>query len=232
MAAVPPSDPAPASDPAPSADPSWPTVVFDLDGTLVDTIGLIVDSYHHAFETVLGRREDEARIRAWIGRPLQQCFAEASPEHAEALFAAYSEWNAANTDRLVKRYAGVDRLVADLAAAGVTVAVATSKRREPAARALQLTGLDTLIPVIVTQEDTPAHKPDPAPLLLAVSRAGGDPQRAAYVGDAVVDVLAAQAAGMTAIGVLWGAGDPEAIRAVGPAAVATTVPELRHLLLP
>ena len=55
-----------------TASPSlrWPTLVFDLDGTLVDTIGLIVASYQHAFRTVLGHEEDEARIRAWIGRPL------------------------------------------------------------------------------------------------------------------------------------------------------------------
>ena len=69
---------------------AWPTVVFDLDGTLVDTINLIVASYQHAFRTVLGREEDEARIRAWIGQPLLRCFRESSPAHADALFAAYT----------------------------------------------------------------------------------------------------------------------------------------------
>jgi pyrophosphatase PpaX len=86
---------------------AWPTVVFDLDGTLVDTINLIVASYQHAFRTVLGREEDEARIRAWIGQPLLRCFRESSPAHADALFAAYTTWNEANTERLVRGYAGV-----------------------------------------------------------------------------------------------------------------------------
>ena len=102
-----------------TASPSlrWPALVFDLDGTLVDTIGLIVASYQHAFRTVLGHEEDEARIRAWIGRPLVRCFQEAAPDHADELFAAYTAWNEANTDAMVRSYAGVADLLGDLAAA-------------------------------------------------------------------------------------------------------------------
>ena len=210
----------------------WPTVVFDLDGTLVDTIGLIVASYQHAFRSVVGTEPDEARIRAFIGRPLIACFQEAAPEHADALFTAYTEWNEANTERLVRSYAGVAELLTDLRAAGAAVAVATSKRRHPAAWALELTGLTDLVPVLVTMEDTAVHKPDPTPLLLAVARAGGEPGRAAYIGDAVVDVQAARAAGMTAIGVLWGAGTEADVRAERPYAVAPSVAALRDLLLP
>ncbi|HRC13016.1 MAG: HAD-IA family hydrolase [Actinomycetales bacterium] len=209
----------------------WPTLVFDLDGTLVDTIGLIVASYQHAFRTVLGHEDDEARIRAWIGQPLLRCFQEAAPEHANELFAAYTAWNEANTDAMVRSYAGVADLLGDLAAAGARVAVATSKRRPPATRALELTGLTDLVPVVVTMEDTAVHKPDPTPLLLAVARVGGEPGRAAYIGDAVVDVRAAQAAGMAGIGVLWGAGTEADVRAAAPHALAPTVADLRALLL-
>jgi pyrophosphatase PpaX len=112
------------------------------------------------------------------------------------------------------------------------VAVATSKRHPPAAKALVLTGLTDLVPVLVTMEDTTVHKPDPTPLLLAVERAGGEPGRAAYVGDAVVDVRAAQAAGMAGIGVLWGAGTEADLRAAEPLGVASNVAALRALLLP
>lgn len=214
-----------------TSTPRWDTVVFDLDGTLVDTIGLIVASYQHAFETVLGRREDERRIKAWIGRPLQDCFAEADPGRAGELFRAYSEWNAANTERLIRPYAGVQALLGELRQAGVGIAVATSKRREPATIALRLTGLTDLVEHLVTMEDTPVHKPDPRPLLLALGKAGGRAERAAYVGDAVVDVQAAQAAGMAAVGVLWGAGEEASVRAAGPTAVAETVRQLADLLL-
>jgi pyrophosphatase PpaX len=109
--------------------------------------------------------------------------------------------------------------------------VATSKRRPPAQWALALTGLTDLVPVLVTMEDTAVHKPDPTPLLLAVERLGGEPGRAAYIGDAVVDVRAAQAAGMAGIGVLWGAGTDGDLRAAQPHAVAPDVAALRALLL-
>ena len=228
-----PAGPATSAGPAgrAGARAAYETVVFDLDGTLVDTIGLIVDSYQHAFRTVLGRQEDERRIRAWIGQPLLRCFQEASPAHADELFAAYTEWNEANTTRLVRGYAGIPELLGELAGAGVRVAVATSKRRPPAARALELTGLTSLVPVLVTMEDTPVHKPDPTPLLFAVDLAGGEPGRAAYVGDAAVDLRAARAAGMAGVGVLWGAGEEADLRAERPSAVCAQVSALRSVLL-
>ncbi|MBK8470321.1 MAG: HAD-IA family hydrolase [Candidatus Phosphoribacter sp.] len=212
-------------------EPPWGTVVFDLDGTLVDTIGLIVESYQHAFRTVLGQEQAQERIRAWIGQPLIRCFQEASPKHAQELFAAYTLWNEANTERLLRPYAGVDALLRDLAEAGVGVGVATSKRREPAAWALRLVGLSELVPVVVAMEDTPVHKPDPTPLWLALERCGGRLGSAAYVGDAVVDLQAARAAGMAGVGVLWGAGLEADLAAQHPQALARTVNELRALLL-
>lgn len=215
----------------PPGRPAYPTVVFDLDGTLVDTIGLIVASYQHAFRTVLGHPQDEVRIKAWIGQPLIRAFREVSPEHADELFAVYTAWNEANTERLIRSYAGVDGLLRDLAAAGVAVAVATSKRSHPARWALQLTGLTDLVPVVVTMEDTLTHKPDSAPLLLAVRRSGGEPARAAYVGDAHVDMAAARGGGLTPVGVAWGAGTVEELRAGGAETIVDTVSALRILLL-
>lgn len=216
----------------PSTRPRWSTVVFDLDGTLVDTIGLIVESYQHAFRTVMGTEVPESRIRAWIGQPLIRCFREASLEHADSLFDTYSTWNAENTERLARPYAGVDSMLRDLAAAGVTIAIATSKRLEPTRNALRLCGLEGLVGTLVTMEDTSRHKPDPAPLLLALERTGTRPEHAVYVGDAAVDVRAANAAAMAGIGVLWGAGRREDLQAASPSALVTTVDQLRELLLP
>ena len=188
--------------------PRWPAVVFDLDGTLVDTVGLIVASYQHAFRTVLGAEEDEARIRAWIGQPLIRAFREVSPERADELFATYLEWNSANTERLIRRYAGIDTMLAALDEAGVAVAAATSKLRGPAEMAVRLTGLAEHLDVLVTLEDT------------------------VYVGDAVVDVKAARNAGMSAIGVTWGAGTREAVATARPDVLADTVDDLVAALLP
>ncbi|RKT76877.1 pyrophosphatase PpaX [Terracoccus luteus] len=213
--------------------PRWPVAVFDLDGTLADTIGLIVASYQHAFRTVVGREEDEAVIRSWIGRPLIQAFADHSPEHADALYATYLRWNTDNTERLIAGFDGAREVLADLRAAGVRVAVATSKRTESARQAMAILGLDEHVEVLVAMEDTERHKPDPTPLLLALERLRhSDPADAVYVGDAVVDVLAGKAAGMSTVAVTWGAGVRDALDGIRPTEVVTTTAQLRDVLLP
>ena len=214
-----------------SPGPRWRTVLFDLDGTLADTIPLIVASYQHAFRTVLGEEVDEVRARAWIGRPLLPALLEESPEHGHALDRAYREWNLANTDRLIRRYDGVPELLDALTAAGLTTAVVTSKRRETARLALAGVGVDHLVDVVAALEDTDRHKPHPAPLLHGAARLGVAPGGCVYVGDAVVDVLAARAAGMGAVAVTWGAGDAEALAAAGPDLVVDDVGALVAFLL-
>ncbi len=212
-------------------NPRWRTVLFDLDGTLADTIPLIVASYQHAFRHVLGEEVEESRARAWIGRPLLAALVEESPEHGVALDVAYREWNLANTAALIRRYEGVPELLGALASAGVTTAVATSKRRETARLALEGVGIDGLIDVAAGLEDTERHKPEPDPLLHAAASLGVEPGDCVYVGDATVDVLSARAAGMAAVAVTWGAGDRDALVAVGPEVVVDTVPDLRAYLL-
>ncbi|WP_249138480.1 HAD family hydrolase [Phycicoccus avicenniae] len=211
--------------------PFRPVVLFDLDGTLVDTIPLIVASYRHAFFTVLGEEVDEARARAWIGRPLLEALLEESPEHGHALDAEYRRWNLANTERLIRRVDGVPRLLADLAAAGVRTAVVTSKRRETAALALAAAGIEDAVEVVAGLEDTARHKPAPDPLLHGAAALGVDTSECVYVGDAVVDLRAARAAGCAAVAVTWGAGDRAALVEEAPDAVVDDVTALAAALL-
>lgn len=211
--------------------PKWKTVVFDLDGTLADTVELIVESHQHAIRTVLGKEEDPAVLRTWIGRTLEVAYRDYCPERAEELLRAYLEWNEANLGRLMRGYDGVVRVVSDLDAAGLRLAVATSKRRSQATRVMDVLGLDAHIDVLVAMEDTDKHKPDPEPLLMAVHELGGTPAEAVYVGDAVVDTLAGKAAGMSTVAVTWGAGQAQALAGVRPDAVANTPEELRAILL-
>jgi pyrophosphatase PpaX len=212
--------------------PRWTTAVFDLDGTLADTIDLIVESYQHAFRTVLGRDEDPTVIRSWIGRPLINAFRDHSPEHADELYATYLQWNADNTERLIRGYDGVREVLADLRAAGVRVGVATSKRRESAQQAMDILGLSEHVEDLVAMEDTERHKPDPTPILLCLEHLGRGSNDAVYVGDAVVDVLAGKAAGVDTLAVTWGAGTTEALHGVRPTVVAHDAGALREALLP
>jgi pyrophosphatase PpaX len=217
--------------PAPEQTLRHPVVLFDLDGTLADTIPLIVASYQHAFRTVLAEEVQESRARAWIGRPLLPALLEESPEHGHELDRVYREWNLANTGRLIRRYAGVPELLETLTAAGATCAVATSKRRETARLALVSVGIDHLVDVAAALEDTTAHKPRPEPLLHAAATLGVEPADCVYVGDATVDVLAARAAGMAAVAVTWGAGEHAALVATGPDAVVDSVGDLTAYLV-
>ena len=212
------------------SDPRWKTVLFDFDGTLANTIPLIIASYrwtiqHHDLPALT---DDE--IRATIGRTLPDMMAElGGAERAAELMDAYSAWQRDNVTTYLEPYPGLDTLLPELVSAGVRIGIATSRRRESAENLADVLGLD--LPVLATLEDTTEHKPLPAPLLLAAERLGAPPAECAYVGDAVVDLRAADAAGMAGIGVTWGAGEPEELRAEPSVAVVDTVDELRSLLL-
>jgi pyrophosphatase PpaX len=211
--------------------PRWPVVIFDIDGTLVDSVDLIVQSYQHAFRTVLGREWDTAEIKTWIGQSLRDALHRADPDHGAELFDTYTAWNEAHTDELIRGFAGVPELASDLAAAGVRLGAATSKRREPAVRTLQLGGLAGTVPLLVAHEDVPEHKPSPLPLLLAAEKLNCAPADAVYIGDAAVDIQAARNAGMASIGVTWGAGTRADLIAAQPGTLVDTVDQLRAALL-
>lgn len=215
----------------PVAPLRWTTVLFDLDGTVADTIPLIIASYRHAFRKVMGREVEEAAARSWIGRPLLAALLEEAPEHGHELDRVYREWNLANTARLIRAYDGVPALLDGLREAGARTAIVTSKRRETAVLALRHVGIADRIEVVAGLEDTTEHKPHPAPLLHGARALGVDPASCAYVGDATVDILAARAAGMASVGVTWGAGARDDLTGVGADWVCQSVAELRELLL-
>ena len=209
--------------------PRWPVVVFDLDGTLVNTIPLIVESYRHAFRQVRSEEVDETFALPLIGITLADPLAR-FPE-AAALHEAYITFNLANLEALQTDFEGVRELLDDLADAGVVVGVATSKRRPAAVRSVVAGGLDGKLQLVSTLEDVSVHKPHPAPLLYALSELGASPEESVYVGDAIFDIQAAKAAGMDSVGVTWGAGVAEELAAEEPTALCSTVDELRKLLL-
>ena len=209
----------------------WPVVLFDFDGTLADTIPLIVASYHHAISTVLGEHTGEEEVRSWIGRPLQPVLEERYPGRGEQLTDVYRTWNLANHDALIRAVDGVPALLATLHAAGARTGVVSSKKGETVRLGLRAVGLAEHIDVLAGQEETGRHKPDPAPLRYAAERLGADASECVYVGDAVVDIQAARAAGMGTVAVTWGAAPRHALEAAEPDAVVDDVAALRAVLL-
>jgi len=214
-----------------TSSPRWPGVLFDLDGTLVDTIPLILASFDHTLTTLLGQGRPEPEVRAWIGRRLGEVFEAEYPERAEELEATYVAWNRANAATMIGRYDGVDDLLTTLLDVHQRMGVVTSKRRLTAGEALAIVGLTDRIDVLAASEDTTTHKPHPAPLLHGAARLSVPAAQCAYVGDAVVDIEAAQAAGMVSIAVTWGAGEEGALRAARPDHLVHTAYELADLLV-
>lgn len=206
-------------------------MLFDLDGTVANTIPLILASYAQATMSVLGTPVSEAESRLWIGETLAHTFNTRFPEHSEKLVAAYLSWNAANMDQLVQRYENLEELIIYLKREGVVLGVVTSKRRSSAEQTLAAVGLTALLPLVGCMEDTAQHKPSPDPLLRAVELLGRRPDECVYVGDTPFDLQAAKAAGMAAIGVTWGAGSREELDAEGGTATVGTIDELRRELL-
>ena len=208
-------------------------VLFDFDGTLVDTTEMIHQSMRHATSSVLGR-EDIPRetLLANVGQPLPRQMELIDTENAEPLLEAYRSHHERHHDALIREFPGVEESLGRLGSAGIKVAVVTSKRRPSVEMALGIfPGLRNVVDRFVTLEDTTHHKPHPEPLLRALQLLGGIPrERAAYVGDSPFDVQAAKAAGLTSVAVSWGAFSEDALRASEPDHLLPDIPSAVDVL--
>ena len=193
-------------------------VLFDFDGTIVDTTELIHQSMLRATDEVLGRRLDRETLMANVGKPLPRQMELLDPEKAEDLLESYLLHNDKLHETLIKEFPNVQTSLARLRDAGLRLAVVTSKRRHSVEMALNsFPGLREVVDAFVTMEDTTEHKPLPAPLLKGLQLLGDvPPEKAAYVGDAPFDVTAARAAGVMSVAVSWGAFTEEALLAAEP----------------
>jgi pyrophosphatase PpaX len=181
-------------------------VLFDLDGTLIDSIRLILDSYHHTLAAHGNPpRTDEDWLRG-VGAPLNVQFAEWRDElgKLEAMVATYREYNLAHHDRMVTVYPGIVAAVGSLRAAGRRTGLVTSKNRQGALRGLTLVRLEAMMDVLVCADEVTNPKPHPEPVEKAVALLGADPAATVYVGDSIHDMVSGRAAGVRTAAALWG----------------------------
>jgi len=183
------------------------TVLFDLDGTLIDSIELILSSMRYAFTKLERTCPTDEEWTAGIGIPLFTMMRRYAVDDADnkALIAAYREHQIANHDRLVRCYDNVIDVVHALRARGHQTGVVTSKGEWLAMKGLALVGLASAMDTIVGADSSTRHKPDPEPVRVALQRLGADPDHALYVGDSVHDLMAGRAAGVRTAAALWGA---------------------------
>ncbi len=202
--------------------PRFRAVLFDLDGTLVDSTADLAAAVNHARAAAGFPPLPVAAIRAMIGDGMPALLARAVPEPALVARAidAFRPYYAAHLLDATKVYDGVEDALAALAAAGVALAVVTNKPGRFSREILDRLGLARYFaaPGAIVGGDGPSgKKPEPGPFRAALAALGLPAAGPALVvGDGRNDVLGARAAGLPVCGVAWGIGDPAEIRALGP----------------
>jgi pyrophosphatase PpaX len=207
-------------------------VLFDLDGTLIDSGAMIVASMRHAAATVLGRDVPEPQLRAAVGGPGLVAQMRALDEsRVDELVEAYRAHNEPLHDGL-EPCAGIEDALETLRAEGRRLGIVTAKRHPTVKLAFRvLPRLEPFFDVVVAAEDTQRHKPDPEPVELALTRLEAQPADAAYVGDSPFDIAAARAAGVFSVAVTWGGiHERQRLERERPDAIVSTPEELLAVL--
>jgi len=211
--------------------PPFAALVFDVDGTLVDTIDLIVESFNHAFEKLTGKRRGREEIISLFGPTEENLLRRLFPERSDEAIALFHSHYRSRHRELVRVFPGIADLLAWLRKRDIPLGALTNKGRRSTAVTLEETGLLPFFRTVVTGDDAPAPKPDPRGLLLVLEHLGADPGESAFIGDAPVDLECARRAGTKGYLVAWGKVYPEkALARLGPDRLFRSPEELKTYL--
>ena len=207
-------------------------ILFDNDGTLVDTHDLILASFRHATREVLGHVPPDEVLMAKVGTPLAEQMKDFTDDPAvqEELLRVYREHNHRAHDQAIALFPGVLDGLREARERGMRMGVVTAKLHELAWHGLEITGAAPYLDVLIGADDCPAFKPDPAPVRAAVAQLGLTPAQCLYVGDSPFDMQAGNAAGCVTVAVLWGMFSEERLRAENPTYVISSFDELLALI--
>ncbi|WP_371369171.1 Pyrophosphatase PpaX [Sporomusa rhizae] len=178
-------------------------ILFDLDGTLIDTSNLIIRSFQHTFDLHYRRYLSAEEIYDFFGKPLKAAMEYYGPDKVDDLIKTYREFNLAHHDQLTTGFAGVPETIQKLHNAGVLMAIVTSKTKRTAIRGLKLFDMDKHFPIVIGHEECQKHKPDPEPVRLALTQLNLEPAECLMVGDSPFDLASARTAGVKTAAVRW-----------------------------
>ena len=208
---------------------SYQCILFDLDGTILDSADMIADSLAHAIYTHTGTTPDRDELMAGIGTPLVDQLAGHArrlgmddPGLVDQLVSTYLEDNLARHDDDIKIFPGAKLALERLKQAGHVLGIVTSKPVSTAIRGLDLFGLTALFDVIVGCDSVSAHKPDPAPVLFALDALNQSADDTLFIGDSTHDIHSGNRAKVDTMGVLWGPYPLPVLKAANPTYLVNT----------
>ena len=207
-------------------------ILFDNDGTLVDTYGLILASFQHAVRTVLDREIPEAKLMAKVGQPLSEQVKDFTddPETQVELLRVYREFNHKWHDQEVRVFPDVLEGLRQLQDAGFALGVVTSKMHWLAWRGLEVTGAAPFLQCCIGADDCPTFKPAPDPVIVGAQALELSPEACLYVGDSPFDIAAGNAAGCQTVAALWGMFPRETLATENPTYYCDTFTDLVDLV--
>lgn len=206
------------------------TILFDLDGTLLDTNELIVTSYLHTFEQFFPGRFKREDVMPFLGPPLYDAFKSVDPDKAEEMVKIYRDFNMEKHDLLVREFEGVFETIRTLHENDMKMAIVSTKIRKTVVKGLKLTGLDQFFDVIITLDDVEKAKPDPEPLLKALGALESEPREAIMIGDNYHDILGGKNAGTFTCGVAWSLKGKDYLEQFDPDFMLKKMPDLLDIV--
>ena len=203
-------------------------ILFDNDGTLVDTRDIILSSLRYSTRLVLGRVVPDDVLMAKVGQPLavqMHDFTEDEDEQEE-LVRVYRAHNATIHDASIRAFPGAAEALAELSGRGFALGVVTSKLHAIAWRGLEITGLAPYLSCCIGSDDCERFKPDPEPIERGAVALGLPPSECLYVGDSPYDLQAGRAAGCQTAAVTWGVFPPDMLQRETPDIMCGTFADL------
>ncbi|MGI2329392.1 pyrophosphatase PpaX [Planococcus sp. YIM B11945] len=179
------------------------TLLFDFDGTLLDTNELIIQTFTSVLGSRYPGRFSREDILHFIGPSLKQTFEAIDPDNAEELIAEYRSLNKTLHDELVAEYDGVPETLRLLKARGLKMAIVSTKRRDTIVHGLGLMNIPDIFDVVIGLDQVTNPKPDPEPLKLALDLLNSTPDEALMIGDNSHDIEGGKNAGVRTAGVAW-----------------------------
>lgn len=179
------------------------TILFDLDGTLIDTNELIISSFLHTLNFYYPDRYSREDVLEFIGPPLKESFQSVDPERVDEMVTRYKTHNIENHNEYVIAYDGVFETLNKLRKMGIRLGIVTTKMRQTVEMGMKLTNIHELFDVIITLDDVTHAKPDPEPVLMAMKALGAKPEETMMVGDNRHDIEAGKNAKVKTAGVAW-----------------------------